>query len=562
IEKQELEVGKTEQSKEVAAHALTEEMKMPEAAESISNSVESGEVTAAMLLEPFKEITEKKVPAAATSENLEPVKVPEKASAADAKKAEEKTEDKAAEKKEESKKDESKVEQNAEPVKASDKAADKTADAKEAAEPADSKKESSKSGRDDDRFGYDDYKFAFTDPLNSLTATESFLPEPNDKEPMAAVEAGKAEAKTDEKAEPTKSEEKAEKEEKEQKPEEKTAARELEAKSEEKPEEANSGSEPVAESKPELKDEVKDEPQSEVKSEASSEVKEEAAEGATSQTSQEAAPVPTSTAQQSAAPQPTLNKFAEIVEGASSSGEAKKAEPTGSSLKDIISFQSERVDKEEPMRNDQSQSQSQSQQTRSDSTDGEKQSNGAKGMSIVKDAGSSTVPDWCKKYFAAELVHLSKELNELNDQVRIAQQKIKEVESRVALTKGMRNTLLTAQGEELVEACGKVLTMLGWKVKIADDDRHELRLDSDDKNVAIARIVWTEKEPDRSHLGQLSISQTRYWCEQGVEPKGILIVSKPGENGPSSLTADQTSELSEYASKKNVCLMTTLQLLA
>ena len=148
----------------------------------------------------------------------------------------------------------------------------------------------------------------------------------------------------------------------------------------------------------------------------------------------------------------------------------------------------------------------------------------------VKEAGSSTVPDWCKKYFSSELNSLSKELTELNEQVRLAQQKIKEVESRVALTKGLRNTLLTAQGEELVEACGKVLTMLGWRVKISEEDKHELRLDtSEDKNVSIARIVWTESQADRTHLGQLSISQTRYWCEQGVEPKGILLVCKSGD---------------------------------
>lgn len=185
-------------------------------------------------------------------------------------------------------------------------------------------------------------------------------------------------------------------------------------------------------------------------------------------------------------------------------------------------------------------------------------------MSIIKEAGSSTVPDWCKKYFSSELNSLSKELTELNEQVRLAQQKIKEVESRVALTKGLRNTLLTSQGEELVEACGKVLALLGWRVKISEEDKHELRLDTgEDKNVSIARIVWTESQADRTHLGQLSISQTRYWCEQGVEPKGILLVCKSGDTAPAPLSSsDFNSELAEYASKKNVCLMTTLQLLA
>jgi pSer/pThr/pTyr-binding forkhead associated (FHA) protein len=191
-------------------------------------------------------------------------------------------------------------------------------------------------------------------------------------------------------------------------------------------------------------------------------------------------------------------------------------------------------------------------------------SNGAKSlMSTTKESLNATVPDWCNRYFAGELTRLSKELTDLNEQVRYAQQKIKEVEGRVSLAKGLRNTLLTATGEELVEGCGRVLSLLGWKVKISDDDKNELRIETDEKHTCIARIVYTETQADRTHLGQLSISQTRYWCEQGIEPKGILIVSRSGESGPHALTAsDMNSELADYASKKNVCLMTTLQLLA
>ncbi len=185
------------------------------------------------------------------------------------------------------------------------------------------------------------------------------------------------------------------------------------------------------------------------------------------------------------------------------------------------------------------------------------------GQDRVISAGASAVPDWCKRYFSDEIGKLNKELDELNDQVKLAQQKIRDVETRVALTRGIRNTLLTTTGDELVEACGKVLGLLGWKVTIAADDKNELRLEVDDKHVCIARVIWTTTQAERSHLGQLSISQTRYWCEKGVEPKGILLVSKIGDGPPQAggnTTEDQ--ELQEYAAKKNVCLMTTLQLLA
>jgi pSer/pThr/pTyr-binding forkhead associated (FHA) protein len=189
--------------------------------------------------------------------------------------------------------------------------------------------------------------------------------------------------------------------------------------------------------------------------------------------------------------------------------------------------------------------------------------NGAKSvMSIVKESIPGTVPEWCSKYFAGELNQLSRELGDLNDQVRMAQQKIRDVESRVALLKGLRNTLLVSTGEELVEACGKVLTFLGWRVKVSDDDNQELKLDWEDR-LSLARVVWTSNQAERTHLGQLSISQTRYWCEQGAEPKGILIISRVGDQPPAPLTSnDYNSDIADHASRKNICLMTTVQLLA
>ncbi len=249
----------------------------------------------------------------------------------------------------------------------------------------------------------------------------------------------------------------------------------------------------------------------------------------------------------------TLDKFAEIVGEASSPSETNKASDDNAAA----SRESSSIKQSKP-----SEIAEDKDSANEPSSVQETTSNGAKSvMSIATE--STIVPDWCKKYFSAELNSLTKELADLNEQVRKAQQKIKDVEAQLVTTKGLRNTLLAAQGEELVEACGKVLGLLGWSVKISDDDKSELRLESDDKNPSIVRIVWTETQADRTHLGQLSISQTRYWCEQGIEPKGILIISKTGENGPTQLgSTDFNSELAEYASKKNVCLMTTLQLLA
>ena len=117
-------------------------------------------------------------------------------------------------------------------------------------------------------------------------------------------------------------------------------------------------------------------------------------------------------------------------------------------------------------------------------------------------------------------------------------------------------------GDDLIEACKQVLGLCGWKVTQSDEDKNEILLEHDDDRVAIARIIWTKTSAERSHLGQLSISQTRYWCEKGTEPKGVLIVGKLSEGEPKDPSESAEEELTDYAGKKNVCLMSTLQLLA
>lgn len=176
--------------------------------------------------------------------------------------------------------------------------------------------------------------------------------------------------------------------------------------------------------------------------------------------------------------------------------------------------------------------------------------------------GPTSVPDWCKKYFSDELKHLTKELDSLNEQIKQTQERMRKIEAKAALTKGLRNTLLTADGDDLIEACVKVLGLTGWKVTQSEDDKNELVLEHGDEQVAIARIIWTKDKAERSHLGQLSISQTRYWCENGVEPKGILILSKLSDKAPTDRSNEADADLVTYAQQKNVCLMDTVQLLA
>ncbi|MBX3153109.1 FHA domain-containing protein [Candidatus Obscuribacterales bacterium] len=197
------------------------------------------------------------------------------------------------------------------------------------------------------------------------------------------------------------------------------------------------------------------------------------------------------------------------------------------------------------------------------SSEHEKATNGLdEDITTVSQMGPTNVPDWCKRYFSDELKHLNKELDTLNDQIKAYQDKIRKIEGQAALTKGIRNTLLTSDGDDLIEACKKVLGLAGWKVTQSEEDKHEFLLEHEDEKVAIARVISIKGAAERSHLGQLTISQTRFWCEKGIEPKGVLIVGRVSDKSPKERGEEANEEVLEYANMKNVCIMNTLQLLA
>ena len=104
--------------------------------------------------------------------------------------------------------------------------------------------------------------------------------------------------------------------------------------------------------------------------------------------------------------------------------------------------------------------------------------------------------------------------------------------------------------------------MMGFDVKTQAGDRQELRLHSKENDDAVARVVWNPSKADRSDIGQLSMAQTKYWVESGNEPKGLLIVSKLLEDHNKVSNEELFSELTEYAVKRNVCLITSIQLLS
>lgn len=172
----------------------------------------------------------------------------------------------------------------------------------------------------------------------------------------------------------------------------------------------------------------------------------------------------------------------------------------------------------------------------------------------------SGAPDWCAEYTFPDLEELKREKASLAETIRQTQAKITSIENKVAQLEGLKNALLASDGEELLSACSRVFKRLGWTPKNSDV-ANEILL-STEKPEVIARVVRTNSQPKSSDVAQLAQSVITFWGEHEVEPKGLLVTCTWANRPPSQRNEpDYTEGLADFAQKKNLCLMTTMQLL-
>ncbi len=170
-------------------------------------------------------------------------------------------------------------------------------------------------------------------------------------------------------------------------------------------------------------------------------------------------------------------------------------------------------------------------------------------------------PAWCKEYSLPELSCLQEEISKLETRIKQDQDSLQQLKSRFSEAEDLKNRLLASRGDELLKACTRVFEGLGFLVQPNAAETQELVLSTDGKTSALARIVSTDSEPAPADMAHLVSSLSNYWCEHGIEPKGIMIVSIM-HDGPPSEHPEFTREYCDYAAKKNFCLMSALQLLS
>lgn len=170
-------------------------------------------------------------------------------------------------------------------------------------------------------------------------------------------------------------------------------------------------------------------------------------------------------------------------------------------------------------------------------------------------------PAWCTKYNFPELLDIRKQIETLEDEIKQRQHQLDDLLVTVGRAEDLRNRILATKESELIDACSEVLHILGWQTSINGTNANEVVLSYEERAVAIAKIVSTESQPKPADLANLVSSLSTYWCDHGVEPKGLLIVSMMHEGLPED-RPPFSKDIADYATKKNVCLVSTVQLLA
>lgn len=172
------------------------------------------------------------------------------------------------------------------------------------------------------------------------------------------------------------------------------------------------------------------------------------------------------------------------------------------------------------------------------------------------------VPDWCKQYSFSYLDELKKEQATLASELQDIQAKLNTVESKIASVEQLKAALLSGDGDSLKEATGLVLGKLGWTININNATPNEVLLLNVDQPEALVRIVRSDAHCDRSEVAQVSGSAIAFWEKHDIEPKGLLIACTWANVSPTGRNQkDFEDPVTEFAKKKNLCLITSIQML-
>lgn len=177
---------------------------------------------------------------------------------------------------------------------------------------------------------------------------------------------------------------------------------------------------------------------------------------------------------------------------------------------------------------------------------------------------TKTAPStWCEEFSFPFIDLLKNEHSQMAEQIRQMQARLSAVEARINAVETLKTILLTGENVALMSGTQEVLSRLGWQVQQSRTNINELWLSRGDQVEVIARVVHSTGGANRTEIAQLAESVIAFWDEYETEPKGILIAQTWSSKHPSERSEpDFSPALQEFASKKHLSLMSTMQLLS
>jgi hypothetical protein len=182
----------------------------------------------------------------------------------------------------------------------------------------------------------------------------------------------------------------------------------------------------------------------------------------------------------------------------------------------------------------------------------------------MEEISKTPVPtDWAADIVLPDVEEMKRERSSLTEAIKQAQTKIASLDNKIAQVESLKIALLGADNENLVNATLRVFSRLGWNANPSEKSSDEFYMNGGGNSDFVAKIVKSTAQAQRSDVSSLASSVVEFWDKTEVEPKGVLIACTWSGSHPSERTEpDFADGLVDFAQKKGLCLMTTIQLLA
>lgn len=173
----------------------------------------------------------------------------------------------------------------------------------------------------------------------------------------------------------------------------------------------------------------------------------------------------------------------------------------------------------------------------------------------------ATMADWCNSYWLPGVDGLFKEIQQIRKEIRDLEKKLVSNEETISSLENVKSTLLSGRPGDLSASCKVVFDSLGWDCEV--NGVSELVLAEQGHPQAVVRTTVSIGAPERSELARLTESLINFWDSHGNEPKGILVACTFCDIPITQRKeADFTDVMIEFAKKKNICLISTTQLIS